>query len=186
MKGQTTGISEVLMTAQRYIDSLPAGDGQWLAEQRRAAVERLFDLGLPHARQEAWRYTDVQRLLDQGFVTADQAGEIPEAEIQRRFLPQPVAARLVFAGLALTFATAAIPIRLDGEWITIAWALEGALLIWAGFRSGVVALRVGGLVLFLAVIGLLLAQAGESARPFLNERFASFVAAVGAFAACAR
>jgi uncharacterized membrane protein len=93
-----------------------------------------------------------------------------------------LAARLVFAGLALTFATAAIPIRLEGEWITIAWALEGALLIWAGFRSGIGALRAAGMVLFVAVIGLLLSQSGVGARLFFNERFASFAAAVVAFA----
>ncbi len=96
MSAQVMGISEVLMSAQRYIDGLPAGDGLWLAEQRHAALDRLFDLGLPHGRQEAWRYTQVERLLEQGFVTADMAGEVPEAAIRKRFLAEPVAGRLVF------------------------------------------------------------------------------------------
>lgn len=39
------------------------------------------------------------------------------------------------------------------------------------------------MVLFVAVIGLLLSQSTESSRLFLNERFASFAAAVAAFAA---
>jgi uncharacterized membrane protein len=91
--------------------------------------------------------------------------------------------RLLFAGLALTCATAAIAIRLEGEWITIAWALEGALLIWAGFRSESYELRAAGLALFTAVIGLLLFQAGEIDRLLLNKRFASFAAAVGSLAA---
>jgi uncharacterized membrane protein len=93
-----------------------------------------------------------------------------------------VAARLVFAGLALSFATAAIAIRLEGEWITIAWALEGALLIWAGFRGDNGPLRAAGMALLVAVIGLLLAQSGDGGRFLLNERFGSFVAAVVAFA----
>jgi len=92
-------------------------------------------------------------------------------------------ARLIFAGLALTFATAAIAIRLEGEWVTIVWALEGALLIWAGFRSGIGALRAAGMALFVAVVGLLLSQSAESSRLFFNEQFASFAAAVAAFAA---
>jgi len=34
------------------------------------------------------------------------------------------------AGTALAFITAAIPLQLDKEWITIGWALEGAALAW--------------------------------------------------------
>ena len=80
-------------------------------------------------------------------------------------------------------ATAAIPIRLEGEWITIAWALEGALLVWAGLRSRQWPLRAAGMALLASVIGLLLAQSGSESRLFLNQRFASFVVAAAAFAA---
>ena len=96
MSGHVTGISDVVMMAQRYIGCLPEGDGLWLAEQRRKAVDKLFDLGLPNPRQEAWRYSDVQRLLDQGFITADEAEAVDPALIRGRFLRDPVAARLVF------------------------------------------------------------------------------------------
>jgi hypothetical protein len=34
------------------------------------------------------------------------------------------------AGAALAFITAAIPLQLDKQWITIGWALEGAALVW--------------------------------------------------------
>jgi uncharacterized membrane protein len=34
------------------------------------------------------------------------------------------------AGTALAFITAAIPLQLEKEWITIGWALEGAALAW--------------------------------------------------------
>jgi len=34
------------------------------------------------------------------------------------------------AGAALAFATVAIPLQLDHQWITIGWALEGAALAW--------------------------------------------------------
>ncbi|MDH3254157.1 MAG: DUF2339 domain-containing protein [Acidobacteriota bacterium] len=92
------------------------------------------------------------------------------------------AARLVVAGLALTFVTAAIPIRLEGEWITIAWALEATLLVWAGFRSGLGSLRAAGLALFAVVIGLLVTQGGATSRLILNQRFASFAAVVAGLA----
>lgn len=96
MTAQVTGISNALMSAQHYIDALPSGDGLWLTEQRREAVDRLFDLGLPHTRQEAWRYSDVQRLLEQGFETADPMGEVPPFEIRQHVLSESVSARLVF------------------------------------------------------------------------------------------
>ncbi|MEN8179339.1 MAG: Fe-S cluster assembly protein SufD [Pseudomonadota bacterium] len=96
MSGQATTISGALMTAQHYIDMLPVDEGYWLTEQRFAAIDRLFDLGLPHARQEAWRYTSVTGLLEQGFITTDEPGDIPEAEVQQHFLADQVAARLIF------------------------------------------------------------------------------------------
>lgn len=36
----------------------------------------------------------------------------------------------LFGAVTLTFVTAAIPILLDKEWITVAWALEAAALAW--------------------------------------------------------
>jgi Fe-S cluster assembly protein SufD len=96
MSGRTTNISDALMAAQGYVNSLPADNGLWLTEQRRAAIDKLFDLGLPQSRQEAWRYTDVQGLLEQGFITSDEAAEIPLDEVRQQLLKEPVAARLVF------------------------------------------------------------------------------------------
>lgn len=90
-------------------------------------------------------------------------------------------ARTLYAGLALTFATLAIPIRLEGKWITIAFSVEGALLIWSGLRIRSTALRVAGFVLF-AVVGLRLAILVVSASTpdtfLLNERFLTL--AIGA------
>ena len=52
------------------------------------------------------------------------------------------ATRLLYGGVALTLATIAIPLRLDGRWITIAWAIEGVVLMWSSFRTRVGAMRV--------------------------------------------
>jgi uncharacterized membrane protein len=94
-------------------------------------------------------------------------------------------ARILYAGLALTFVTLAIPIRLDGRWITIAWAVEGAVLIWSGLRVRFAAMRWAGLVMFAVVAGRLVAIRISGGDFLLNERFATFAIAVACIlAAC--
>lgn len=61
---------------------------------------------------------------------------------------------LAFLGLAGVFLTVAFPVALSGPWITVAWALEGAALVWVGFLAGAPAARRGG----LAVLGLAAAR----------------------------
>ncbi|MDF4204824.1 DUF2339 domain-containing protein [Maribacter sp. SA7] len=36
------------------------------------------------------------------------------------------------SGFVLTFITIAVPVQLDGNWVTLIWALEAALLFWIG------------------------------------------------------
>ena len=36
------------------------------------------------------------------------------------------------SGLVLVFITIAIPVQLNGNWVTILWALEATLLFWIG------------------------------------------------------
>ena len=40
-----------------------------------------------------------------------------------------------FAGLALGFATLAVPLALSAQWTASTWALEGAALVWLGLRE---------------------------------------------------
>ncbi len=108
---------------------------------------------------------------------------LAERALPRNTTPANQTARTIYAGLALTFATLAIPIRLDGKWITIAFAVEGALLIWSGLRIRSLALRTAGFVLF-AIVGIRLAMLVFSAPTpdtfLLNERFLTL--AIGAAA----
>ncbi len=90
-------------------------------------------------------------------------------------------ARILYAGLALTFVTLAIPIRLDGRWITIAWAVQGAVLIWSGLRARFAALRWAGLVLFAFVTGRLALISIPADAFLLNARFATFAISVACF-----
>jgi uncharacterized membrane protein len=90
--------------------------------------------------------------------------------------------KLLFAGLALTFVTLAIPIRLDGKWITISWAVEGALLIWSGLRAASPALRAAGYLLFTVAGFRLVAFPIPAPRLLWNARFSTFAVAVASVA----
>ncbi|WP_396637253.1 DUF2339 domain-containing protein [Maribacter sp. R77961] len=41
------------------------------------------------------------------------------------------------AGLVLVFITIAVPVQLDGNWVTLLWAMEAALLFWIGKSKNV-------------------------------------------------
>ena len=116
------------------------------------------------------------------LVLALSAGQVLVA----RLVPPPKPGesplpRLLFAGLALTFATLAIPIRLDGKWITLAFAVEGAILAWTGFRSRTGHLRAGGyFLLALAAIRLLIFPLPASEFIF-NQRFAAYAVLIICF-----
>jgi uncharacterized membrane protein len=89
--------------------------------------------------------------------------------------------QLLFAGLALTFATLAIPIRLEGKWMTLTFAVEGTILVWTGFRSMTGFLRAGGyFLLALAAVRFLIFPL--PAPQFLfNERFAAYAVLIICF-----
>jgi uncharacterized membrane protein len=95
------------------------------------------------------------------------------------------AMRILYGGMALTFATLAIPIRCDGRWITIAWAVEGVILVWSGLQIKFPFMRWAGFVLFAIVTGRLALISIPADTFLVNERFATFVIAVACFfAAC--
>jgi uncharacterized membrane protein len=55
-----------------------------------------------------------------------------------------------FLALGVVFGSLAIPLALEGRWTTVAWALEGAALLWVGVRQQRMLARAFGLVLQLA------------------------------------
>src|SRR6188472_2081229 len=54
--------------------------------------------------------------------------------------------------LAFTFAAIAAAIRLSGPWMTIAWAAEGAAVVWVGLEIRRPWLRAGGALLMAGAI----------------------------------
>ena len=87
------------------------------------------------------------------------------------------------AGLATVFAVIAVPIALGGPWISVAWGVEGLVLVWMSFPARMRELRWFGYVMFVVSAVWLLASDTPDAldrdlTPFFNEYMISFVAAI--------
>ena len=98
----------------------------------------------------------------------------------------------LIAGLVLVFITLAVPVQLDGNWVTIIWAGEAALLFWIGRTKAVsVYEKVSYILMMLAFISLTLdwmyyvdytPQGEESTfTPIINLRFLTNVLFLVAF-----
>ncbi len=73
------------------------------------------------------------------------------ADYARR-VPDDAGTAIAYEGLAWTSLTIAFPLALDGRWVTLAWAVEGLVLIWAASRLTTSVAPLGGLLaLTLAV-----------------------------------
>ncbi|MDE3136907.1 MAG: DUF2339 domain-containing protein [Acidobacteriota bacterium] len=106
-------------------------------------------------------------------------------------LPQPLSGetrslRRLLVALSLICISLAIPARLDHAWLTMAWAIEGAVIVWLGARIVSWRLRAPGLLLLgVAAIRLLFLEI--PAPHFLwNLRFFTFAVAVACFAISAK
>jgi len=91
---------------------------------------------------------------------------------------------LTLIGVALTFVTIAIPIQLRSNWITIAWAIEGLMMLWTGIETSSKRLRITACTLFgLALIKLLIWDSPYGNRgafiPVFNRYFLSSLFVIG-------
>jgi uncharacterized membrane protein len=89
--------------------------------------------------------------------------------------PGSSAARTLCAGLATILFTLAIPIRFDGNAITLAFAVEGAALVAAGFHYFQKLLRPAGYLLLAISAERLLSQPPPAETFLLNQRFGSYL-----------
>ena len=85
---------------------------------------------------------------------------------------------VLMIGVSLAFITLAIPVQLESNWITIAWAAEGLVILWAGVETRSPLLRtVAHSVFGLAVSKLVLGDMPYGDRgdftPVLNKYFLS-------------
>lgn len=84
---------------------------------------------------------------------------------------------------AIAFISIAIPLKTHGRWMTIGWLVEGAVLAWLSRRAQSLLLRVFGLIgLVLGLYALLLVNPPTAYRPFLNQRFGTYLVAIAVFA----
>lgn len=82
---------------------------------------------------------------------------------------------LAFLAGGLVFAVLALPAQLDGEWVSLGWAIEGVVLAWFACRVQSRALQTGAFLLGITGImkGLLfdVGLYAETPDLFLNARF---------------
>ncbi|KPV41764.1 hypothetical protein AN478_00880 [Thiohalorhabdus denitrificans] len=78
-------------------ERLPGADAGWVAERRRAAMNRFAETGFPAPRNEEWKYTSLRPLEKRAFALpeAEAPGLRPE-EIAEYTFDEPAALRLVF------------------------------------------------------------------------------------------
>ena len=93
----------------------------------------------------------------------------------------------VHLGNAIVFAAIAFPLALDGPWVTLAWAVQGAVLLWlASTRVDSTTVLTGGLiVLFLAVLRVVAIDPNwyPRSRPVWNISYAVHLLVVAALIA---
>jgi len=97
----------------------------------------------------------------------------------------------LISGLVLVFITIAIPVQLDGNWVTLLWAGEAALLFWLGRSKGVgIYENLSYPLMVLAFFSMVqdwdtvqreYLYFGMSVKPFLNANFLTSVLFAGAF-----
>jgi len=85
---------------------------------------------------------------------------------------------MLMIGVSLAFITLAIPIQLESNWITVAWAAEGLVILWAGVETRSALLRtVAHSVFGLAATKLVFGDMPYGNRgdftPVLNKYFLS-------------
>jgi len=67
--------------AQQEIDALDESKSlAWLAAHRQCAFDQFQENGFPTRRHENWKYTDVSRITKTGFVTANSADNVIQAD----------------------------------------------------------------------------------------------------------
>jgi hypothetical protein len=103
--------------------------------------------------------------------------------ITYRRSPDNTRLSLFALGMAIVFLTTAIPIQFgDKAWTTVAWAAEGAVLIWLTFRARLPVFRYFGYIVFFIVAIRLFAFDTSLSRynfqPVFNERFLAFIVAI--------
>ncbi len=97
----------------------------------------------------------------------------------------------LISGMVLVFITIAIPVQLDGNWVTLLWTLQAALLSWAGRTKGIPFYeKLSYPLMVLGFLSLMQDWAegyggyfgdADAITPILNAYFLTSVLFIGAF-----
>ncbi len=79
------------------------------------------------------------------------------------------------AGMVLIFITIAVPVQLDGNWVTLLWSLEAALLFWIGRTKNVPVYERLSYPLMILAFFSLLQDWSESYQAYSDEHLSSFM-----------
>lgn len=105
------------------------------------------------------------------------------AALARQLLSRFTEDILAFLGGGLLFAVLALPAQLDGEWVSLGWALEGAVLAWFAVRvKSHTLLGAASLIGLIGVVKPLVYDISlytNVPNPFWNVRFAVGVISCG-------
>jgi uncharacterized membrane protein len=141
--------------------------------------------------KEAWP-NEVMGLLPAAFAVPAFLGLAAVLRLAPADSPARMTQVALFGGGALFFVTLIFPIQFERQWITIAWALEGAALCWLYHRVAHPGLRLSGVgLLVIAFVRLALNPAVLSYHPhsavrILNWYFYTYGLAVVSLFAAAR
>lgn len=99
MSTQAQNIEDPVQRYRALIDqALPEQQPEWLAQHRARATAHFVASGFPGRKQEAWRYTSLERLQTTAFeVPVNQAAELDPGQVTPLYATTEPAARLVFA-----------------------------------------------------------------------------------------
>lgn len=68
---------------EAYLSGFADSDADWLASKRREGIAAFGELGLPHWRIEAWKYTDLRNLIDGSYPPLMEATLVDVDVIQK-------------------------------------------------------------------------------------------------------
>jgi uncharacterized membrane protein len=127
---------------------------------------------------------EIDKLAMAWFALALAAVHIGLSRVVRRQQPADAEMlRLLHLALAVALITIAIPIRLDGHWITVGWLVEAGVLLWVANRIGAGFLHYLAVVaLGLGVARLLLYDNFRVDTLLLNSRMATYILAMAVLA----
>ncbi|SPE45791.1 Membrane protein [Candidatus Sulfotelmatobacter sp. SbA7] len=125
-------------------------------------------------------FEEIDKLSMAWFALALAAVQIGLSRIVRRQEPANAEAlRLLHLALAVVLITIAIPIRLDGHWITMGWLVEAGVLLWVADRIGARFLHyLAAAALALGVARLLAFDNFQVSTLLLNSRMATYLLAM--------